>query len=131
MKNRLNIKSLLLVLTLLLMTFPLILTFNDFLTQLVAKFNLYRSIESKIVPIEVKAGAIGSLRSLKLFLNEKKIPLGVRISALPFSSDPAVSGSAICAGLNRRSNRADQALLTSQKNGSGPLTTPLILLRQA
>lgn len=48
------------------------------------------AVDSRIVPIEVKAGAIGSLRSLKLFLNEKKIPLGVRISALHFSYDAQI-----------------------------------------
>ena len=48
------------------------------------------SVDSNIVPIEVKAGAIGSLRSLKLFMSEKKIPFGVRISALPFSSNAQV-----------------------------------------
>lgn len=39
------------------------------------------NINSKIVPIEVKAGKTGSLRSLQLLIKEKKLPLGVRISA--------------------------------------------------
>jgi predicted AAA+ superfamily ATPase len=43
------------------------------------------AINGRIVPIEVKAGAIGSLRSLKLFMSEKKVPIGVRISEAPFS----------------------------------------------
>lgn len=43
------------------------------------------AVGSKIVPIEVKAGSVGSLRSLKLFLTENKIPFGVRISEVPFS----------------------------------------------
>jgi hypothetical protein len=42
-------------------------------------------VDSHLVPIEVKARAIGSLRSLKIFLEEKNIPLGVRISEMPFS----------------------------------------------
>jgi hypothetical protein len=35
---------------------------------------------AKIVPIEVKAKSIGSLRSLKIFLEEKKIKFGLKIS---------------------------------------------------
>ena len=35
---------------------------------------------SRIVPIEVKAGKTGSLRSLRLFLDEKSVALGVRFS---------------------------------------------------
>ena len=50
-----------------------------------AEIDFLVAVDSQIVPIEVKAGAIGTLRSLKLFLAEKKIPLGVRISELPFS----------------------------------------------
>ncbi len=40
---------------------------------------------AKLIPIEVKSGAIGSLRSLKIFLAEKKLPFGVRISEQPLS----------------------------------------------
>lgn len=43
------------------------------------------AIDSHIVPIEVKAGSIGTLRSLKLFLEEHQTPFGVRISEVPFS----------------------------------------------
>jgi predicted AAA+ superfamily ATPase len=57
-----------------------------------AEIDFLIAVESQIVPIEVKAGAIGSLRSLKLFLAEKKIPLGVRVSEAPFHfSDPILS----------------------------------------
>ena len=45
-----------------------------------AEIDYLIAVGSKIVPIEVKAGAIGSLKSLKIFLKEKKIPLGLRIS---------------------------------------------------
>lgn len=38
-----------------------------------------------IVPIEVKAGKTGRLKSLHLFMEEKNSPLGVRISSLPLS----------------------------------------------
>lgn len=37
--------------------------------------------DSGIVPIEVKAGKGGTLKSLQMFLNEKRLPLGIRISA--------------------------------------------------
>jgi len=43
------------------------------------------AVDARIIPLEVKAGAIGSLRSLKLFLEERKIPFGVRVSENPFS----------------------------------------------
>lgn len=50
-----------------------------------AEIDYLVAVDSQIVPIEVKSGAIGSLRSLKIFLAEKKIPFGVRISEIPFS----------------------------------------------
>jgi predicted AAA+ superfamily ATPase len=40
---------------------------------------------SKIIPIEVKAGKEGKLRSLKLFMKEKNPSLGIRISQNPLS----------------------------------------------
>ena len=39
-----------------------------------------------IVPIEVKAGTKGSMQSLYLFLKEKKLPQGFRISLENFAS---------------------------------------------
>lgn len=50
-----------------------------------AEIDFLIAVDSHIVPVEVKAGAIGTLRSLKLFLSEKKLPLGVRVSESPFS----------------------------------------------
>ncbi|OGV26599.1 MAG: hypothetical protein A3F18_06400 [Legionellales bacterium RIFCSPHIGHO2_12_FULL_37_14] len=38
------------------------------------------NVNDRIIPIEIKAGKTGSLRSLQLFLNEKKYSLGVRLS---------------------------------------------------
>jgi hypothetical protein len=38
-----------------------------------------------IIPIEVKSGSTGSLRSLKSFILQKKSPLGVRVSEHPLS----------------------------------------------
>ena len=43
------------------------------------------SIQNQIVPIEVKAGKTGHLKSLQIFLREKGLPIGVRISELPLS----------------------------------------------
>ncbi len=40
----------------------------------------------KIIPIEVKSGKKGSMQSLYLFLEEKKVPFGVRISMENFSA---------------------------------------------
>jgi len=50
-----------------------------------AEIDYLVSVNSWIVPIEVKSRAIGSLRSLQIFLSEKKILYGVRISEAPFS----------------------------------------------
>ncbi len=44
-------------------------------------------VEGHIIPIEVKAGEIGRLRSLRQFMTEKKAPLGLRISQAPLSFD--------------------------------------------
>lgn len=43
------------------------------------------NMSDTIVPIEVKLGKTGSLRSLQFFLDNKELPLGVRISAKPLS----------------------------------------------
>lgn len=43
------------------------------------------SVGSDIIPVEVKSGATGSLRSMQEFLKEKKGRLGVRISEYPLS----------------------------------------------
>lgn len=40
-----------------------------------------------IYPIEVKAGAIGKMRSLMLYLSERNCPLGIRISKVSLSLD--------------------------------------------
>jgi uncharacterized protein len=42
-------------------------------------------VESHIIPVEVKAGTTGSLKSLAQFLSEKKQPFGVRLSQHPLS----------------------------------------------
>ena len=40
---------------------------------------------TNIIPIEVKAGARGRLKSLRQFMIDKKSPLGIRLSQLPLS----------------------------------------------
>ena len=47
---------------------------------------------SRVVPIEVKAGKTGTLRSLRLFQEQYAAPGGVRISSRPFDSSlPVIS----------------------------------------
>ena len=41
------------------------------------------NVNDRIIPIEIKAGKTGSLRSLQLFLNEKNYELGIRLSLKP------------------------------------------------
>ncbi len=55
-----------------------------------AEVDFLTHVDSLIVPIEVKAGAIGSLKSLKLFLSERKLPIGLRISEHPLSFEQNV-----------------------------------------
>lgn len=50
-----------------------------------AEVDYVMSLNNQIVPVEVKAGKIGHLKSLHIFMREKKIPLGIRISELPLS----------------------------------------------
>ncbi len=50
-----------------------------------AEIDYIIEVGSQIVPIEVKAGAQGRLRSLKYFMTEQKCPLGLRISEAPLS----------------------------------------------
>ncbi|MCX7116103.1 MAG: ATP-binding protein [Gammaproteobacteria bacterium] len=45
------------------------------------------SVGSQLIPIEVKAGSTGQLKSLHLLMHEKNMPLGVRVSQLPLHFD--------------------------------------------
>ncbi|MES2614611.1 MAG: DUF4143 domain-containing protein [Bdellovibrionota bacterium] len=49
-----------------------------------AEVDYLTTVGTKIVPIEVKAGDTGQLKSLKIFMNEQNSNLGVRISQAPF-----------------------------------------------
>lgn len=40
-----------------------------------------------MIPVEVKAGKTGRLRSLRQFMEEKKVPIGIRISQMPLSHE--------------------------------------------
>lgn len=48
-----------------------------------AEVDFVCSFKGKIVPIEVKAGGSGSLKSLHQFIGEKKLPLAIRIDTNP------------------------------------------------
>ena len=43
------------------------------------------NIDNNIVPIEVKAGKTGNLKSLKIIMQEKNLPFGIRVSAKELS----------------------------------------------
>jgi predicted AAA+ superfamily ATPase len=48
-----------------------------------AEVDFVMASDHQIVPIEVKAGASGWLKSLKLLMQEKQLPLGIRVSDQP------------------------------------------------
>lgn len=50
-----------------------------------AQVDYITTVGSQIVPIEVKSGATGKMKSLILFMQEKHLPLGLRISQNPLS----------------------------------------------
>jgi hypothetical protein len=50
-----------------------------------AEIDYITTVDSTIIPIEVKSGATGKLKSLHLFMEEKNAPIGIRISQAPLS----------------------------------------------
>ncbi len=50
-----------------------------------AEVDYLTNIGGKILPIEVKAGATGRLKSLQMFISEKSCDLGIRVSEKPLS----------------------------------------------
>ncbi len=52
-----------------------------------AAVDFLTTVNGEIIPLEVKAGTTSRLKSLNLFMAEKKSRLGVRISQLPLSYD--------------------------------------------
>jgi predicted AAA+ superfamily ATPase len=55
-----------------------------------AEVDYLMNINSRIVPIEVKAGKTGHLKSLLGMLEEKKLPMGVRVSELPLQLNQSI-----------------------------------------
>lgn len=45
-----------------------------------AEVDFVTTVDANIIPIEVKAGVTGSLKSLKILMTEKNLPLGVHLS---------------------------------------------------
>lgn len=54
-------------------------------TGSLAEVDYVINLDKNIIPMEVKAGKTGSMRSLQVFLNEKSYPFGVRLSMQPLS----------------------------------------------
>jgi predicted AAA+ superfamily ATPase len=48
------------------------------------------TLNSHIVPVEVKSGTTGRMKSLKIFMESKKSKLGIKISEYPFSLDQSI-----------------------------------------
>jgi len=46
--------------------------------------------DEDILPVEVKAGKTGTLKSLRLYLSEKNVPFGIRFSLHPLSFTDSV-----------------------------------------
>jgi len=57
---------------------------NDKLGSM-AEVDYITQIDGQVIPIEVKAGKTGRLKSLHMLLAEKKLPLGLHISTQPLS----------------------------------------------
>lgn len=52
-----------------------------------AEVDFIITVGAQIIPIEVKAGATGQLKSLHLLMSEKNLKLGIRVSQNPLSFD--------------------------------------------
>lgn len=55
-----------------------------------AEIDYVISLNGKIIPVEVKSGTTGSMKSLQLFLNLKKSDLGLKISSYNYSFEKGV-----------------------------------------
>ena len=47
-----------------------------------AEVDYLLSIDNVVIPVEVKAGASGSLKSLQVFLSEKRVPVALRFNSM-------------------------------------------------
>ena len=52
-----------------------------------AEVDFITTVDAHIIPIEVKAGSTGQLKSLHLFMKEQQINLGIRVSQQPLTID--------------------------------------------
>lgn len=52
-----------------------------------AEVDFISTVGAQIIPIEVKAGSTGWLKSLHLLMKEKDLKLGIRVSQNPLSYD--------------------------------------------
>lgn len=50
-----------------------------------AEVDYLLQLNANIIPVEVKSGAQGKMQSLHIFMKEKNIPVGVRISLENFN----------------------------------------------
>ena len=50
-----------------------------------AEVDFIINVHTQIIPIEVKAGITGRLKSLNMFMGEKQVSRGVRVSQQPFN----------------------------------------------
>ena len=48
------------------------------------------NVGPKIIPIEVKSGSSRHLKSLRSLMHDKQLPIGIRLSQLPFSRDDSI-----------------------------------------
>lgn len=55
-----------------------------------AEVDFVIAIGSRIIPVEIKSGAAGRLKSLRIFIEEKKTSFGIRISQAPLSFENGV-----------------------------------------
>src|SRR3990167_898262 len=58
---------------------------NEMSSTASAEIDFVTTVDAKIIPIEVKSGTTGHLKSLKLFMEKKQSVLGVRFSQQPLS----------------------------------------------
>ena len=55
-----------------------------------AEVDFVIALRGEIIPIEVKSGVTGRLKSLKMFMEQKQVKLGVRVSAAPLNLQDGV-----------------------------------------
>ncbi len=55
-----------------------------------AEIDYIIQVGNRLIPVEVKAGKTGQLRSLQVYLQEKNSPLGIRISEHPLSKNDRI-----------------------------------------